>query len=649
MRSLRSMILIAAFAIAPLATPAMADDGVEMARVMQAVQAREWAEALGHARRISNPAAEAMVDWHRLRAGEGRWEEYGRFLARHGDWPGLDLLRRQGEGVMPQALPAGDVIQYFANQKPQTAEGVLRYVAALTQSGQQTAATAELTRAWTEMTLSVSGQNQLLAQYGTALAPLHEQRINNLLWNGDATQAEAMLQLIPAAQVPLAKARIGLRKNANGVDGLINAVPAAQQDDPGLAWERLDWRVRKGLYESSIDLIFDQSYPQNKLGRAQVWSSRRMGLVREALELGKEKTAYTLASTHGLRETDDDYAELEWQAGYVALTRHNDPHKALPHFQRFRNAVSSPISLGRAGYWLGRTYEAIGNPAAAVEAYSLGAQHQTSFYGQLAAERGGLAPDRALAGSLQVADWRSQRFTQSGPIQAAMLLHLAGETDLMRRFMLHVQESLSPQESASLAQMALDYGHPFIAVRIAKRIAGDGLVVPQAYYPVTDLAQFQGAIPRELAMAIARQESELNPLAISPAGARGLMQLMPGTAKDVATGLGIEYSKAQLTGDPLYNARLGTSYLAQMLEEFDGSYILAIAAYNAGPHRARRWITQYGDPRTGAVDPIIWIESIPYTETRNYVMRVLESLHVYRTRIDGAPAPLRLTADIRRS
>lgn len=649
MRSLRSMILIAAIGVAPMAAPVLASDGEEMAKTMQAAKAREWSTALGHARRISNPAAEAMVDWHRLRAGEGRWEEYTRFLARNGDWPGLELLRRKGEAVMPQGLPAADVIQFFAPQKPQTSQGVLRYVSALVQSGQKEAANAELARAWTQMTLSVSGQNLLLSQYGAALKPYHQQRVDNLLWNGDADEAQAMLNLIPPAQVPLAKARIGLRNKADGVDGLINAVPAAQRNDPGLAWERLDWRVRKGLYASSIDLIFEHSYPQNNLGRPQVWSSRRMGLVREALELDKFKTAYTLASRHGLGPSDKDYAELEWQAGYVALTRHNDPQKALPHFQRFRDAVSSPISLGRAGYWLGRTYEAIGNPAAMIEAYSLGARYQTSFYGQLAAERGGLAADRSLAGSLPVADWRTQPFVQSGPIQAAILLHQAGDTALMHRFILHVQESLTPQQSASLAQMALEYGQPHIAVRIAKRIATDGIVMPQAYYPVTDLAEFQGAIPRELTMAIARQESELNPAALSPAGARGLMQLMPGTAKDVAGELGIEYSKPRLTTDPNYNAQLGTTYLAGLLEDFNGSYILAIAGYNAGPHRARRWIKQYGDPRNGSVDPIIWIESIPYTETRNYVMRVLESLHIYRTRINGSPAPLQLGTDISRS
>ncbi len=649
MQSMRSAILIVALAMVPLGAAAQSSgNGVEMAEAMQAAAEGDWARALGHARRVSNPAAETMVDWHRLRDGAGRWEEYTRFLDRHADWPGLELMRRRAEAVMPAGLQAGDVIRFFAAAGPQTPEGLQRYAAALIQSGRRADAERVLVAAWTGETLTVSGQEALMAAFSPILAPHHQARMEHLLWAGNTAEAKTMLRHIPVADRSLAMARIGLQDNANGVDGLIAAVPAAQQDHPGLAWERLDWRARKGRWQDSIDLIFDHSYPDNLLGRPEVWASRRQGLVREAIALGRFKTAYTLASRHFLTG-GEDYAELEWQAGYVALTRHNDPRKALPHFQRFQAAVESPISLGRAGYWLGRTYEALGNHAASINAYAEGARYQTSFYGQLAAERGGIAPDRALAGSMPVADWRGQAFAQSGPIQAAILLHEAGDFVTMRRFFLHVQESLTPDQSASLAQMALDMGHPFVAVRLAKRLASDGLVMPQAYYPVTDLAYQAGPIPPELALAIARQESELFPEATSPVGARGLMQLMPGTAKQVAEGLGLDYSQARLTEDPAYNAKLGTAYLAEMLEEFDGSYILAIAAYNAGPHRARRWIEEYGDPRTGAVDPIVWIESIPYTETRNYVMRVLEALHVYRTRLNGTPVPLQLSADIQRS
>jgi peptidoglycan lytic transglycosylase len=648
MRSFRSMILIVALAVAAPLAPSQASDGTEMAAAMEAAAKRDWGVALGHARRISSPAAETMVDWHRLRAGDGRWEEYTRFIDRHSDWPGMELLRRKGEDIMPPALPPNDVIAYFAVQKPQTPHGLYRYASALLQAGRKQEAETLLVNAWTRDRLSADGQKLLLSHFQPILAPHHSERLENLLWEGDAKEAEAMLPLVNRADIPLAKARIALMTNADGVDGLISAVPAAKQNDPGLAWERLDWRARKGRWQDSIDLLFDQSFPANKLGRPEVWAKRRQGLVREAIEMGKFKTAYTLASNHYLG-TGPDFAELEWQAGYVALTRHNDPLKALPHFQRFKDAVDSPISLGRAGYWLGRTYEALGNPTAAINAYAEAAKHQTSFYGQLAAERGGLQPDRSLAGSAAVADWRSQPFAQSEPIQAALLLNQAGDYPQMQRFILHVQESLNPAQSASLAQMALDLGHPFVAVRIGKRLAGEGIVVPQAYYPVTDLAQHAGPIPPELALAIARQESELFSGAISPAGARGLMQLMPGTAEHVAKELGIDYSLSKLTADPNYNARLGTAYLAELLEEFNGSYILAVAAYNAGPHRARRWIQAYGDPRSGAVDPIVWIESIPYNETRNYVMRVLESLHVYRTRLNGGPVPLQLNTDIRRS
>ena len=214
------------------------------------------------------------------------------------------------------------------------------------------------------------------------------------------------------------------------------------------------------------------------------------------------------------------------------------------------------------------------------------------------------------------------------------------------RFLLHVQESLGPEDSAALARMGIDIGLNVAAVKIGKRLVRDGVLYPEAYYPVTSLASWSEKVPPELAMSVARQETELNERAISHAGARGLMQLMPGTAKKVANDLGLRYEKIRLINDPAYNALLGTAYLAEMLERYDGSVLLAAAAYNAGPHRADRWIEQYGDPRVSGTDPIWWIENIPFRETRNYVMRVLESQHVYRTRINRKAGPIGLAASL---
>jgi soluble lytic murein transglycosylase len=289
----------------------------------------------------------------------------------------------------------------------------------------------------------------------------------------------------------------------------------------------------------------------------------------------------------------------------------------------------------------------LGQRRDARQAYKFGAQYQTSFYGQLAAERISLGPDASLASQEQKGLWRSASFLRSNVFKAGLMLHYADQPRLTRRFFAHMAETMSLSDQTALAALALEIERPHVALRVAKEAAKMGRVIPVPYYPVTDLATFGVDIDPELAMAIARQESELDPEVVSPAGARGLMQVMPGTARIVAGELGLPYSRNRLTSDWRYNARLGQAYLAGLLEDFGGSYVLASAGYNAGPNRVRRWIQDYGTPGDATVDVVDWIETIPFRETRNYVMRILESLHVYRARINGQVEPIRLAQDLR--
>ncbi|HVL19713.1 MAG TPA: lytic transglycosylase domain-containing protein, partial [Amaricoccus sp.] len=230
-------------------------------------------------------------------------------------------------------------------------------------------------------------------------------------------------------------------------------------------------------------------------------------------------------------------------------------------------------------------------------------------------------------------------------VEAAYFLHVAGDDVRASTFFRQAAAGQPPAVRAAIAQMAIDLGRPEIGIRIGKDAAADGIIIADQYYPLHAVAKRDWHVPTEYAMAIARQESELNARAASGAGARGLMQLMPATARGMADAVGIEFRSDRLT-EPLYNARLGTEYLARMLDRYDGAYVLATAAYNAGPGRVDQWLEAIGDPRDGSVDPVVWVESIPFTETRNYVMRVLESLHVYRARLLGRPEALRLVADL---
>ena len=292
----------------------------------------------------------------------------------------------------------------------------------------------------------------------------------------------------------------------------------------------------------------------------------------------------------------------EWVAGFIALTRMNDPKRAVAHFRRFQSLVATPISLGRAGYWLGLANERLGDKDAAEAAFRAGAQYQTSFYGQLAAEKLASPPDPRLAGGEPVPNWRTAPFGRWPVVQAAYLLHLAGDERRASQFFRHAAEDEPPATRAALAQMAIDIGQPEIGIRIAKDAAAQGIILPDQYYPLHAIAAGSWPVPTEYAMAIARQESELDTNAASDAGARGLMQLIPATAEKMAESAGVAYDVGKLTADPFYNARLGTEYLARMLGRYDGSYVLATAAYNAGPSRVDSWIATFGDPRTPKVD-----------------------------------------------
>lgn len=370
-------------------------------------------------------------------------------------------------------------------------------------------------------------------------------------------------------------------------------------------------------------------------------------MARDEMRNGDPKTAYQIASQHFLT-SGSDFADLEWLSGYIALRFLNDPTTALGHFQNHDNAVESPISQGRAGYWQGRALEAMGDAEGAAKAYAMGAKYQTSFYGLLAAERGGIPFDEKLTGAAPAQDWRTSPLARAPLFEAGLLLQASGELSTAERFWTHLAEQLVPEDIALLGQAAIDAGQPHLAVMIGKRAAQRGLEVPAAYYALHSLVEKDLPMATEMTLAIARRESEFDPNVQSGVGARGLMQIMPATAKDVARDLGIssQHTTDRLTADPDYNARLGATYLSQMAGQFDGNVSMMSAAYNAGPSRPRRWMSTYGDPRKGEIDIVDWIEMIPFRETQNYVMRVTESLPVYRARLGKDPLPIPFSEEL---
>jgi soluble lytic murein transglycosylase len=648
------VMAVLALMAAALAGPARAaaeplEGAGALSRALALAATRDWDGAASAARGAGADAAVVrdIIEWQRLRAGKGAFADYTAFLARRGDWPGLPLLRAKGEAAILDTADPGAVIGYFAGNPPQTAAGGLALIQALRARNQTSAATAEAVRIWQVMTLDAATEARLLQLYQRALAPHHTARLDNLLWQGEAAAARRMMPLVTPGWRLLAEARITLRTGANGADAAVAAVPQALADDPGLAWERVRWRLSKGLDDSAADLLKARSASATGLGRPAVWADARARIARALLRGADPRTAYLVAARHHLDPAADaaDYAELEWLAGYIALRRLNDPKTALGHFRALRVAVSSPISLSRAAYWEGRAHEALGEAETARAAYAFGAEFQSAYYGLLAAEKAGLPFDPSLADQPRpLADWRKAGFARSSVLRAALLLHAAGAEDLAQRFFLHLGESQDGAGYAAMAALAQSLEAPDFAVLIAKQAAGRGVILPDAYFPDPGIVPGGLAVPRALALSIARRESEFDPAVISHAGARGLMQLMPGTAKMMAAKTGQPYDLARLTSDPAYNARLGSAYLAQLIEEFGDTPVLIAAGYNAGPGRPRAWISDLGDPRAAGIDAVDWVEQVPFGETRNYIMRVLEALVIYRARLDGARAAPRLSA-----
>ena len=634
------VVFVAAFTAI---SPAMAAD-TPIARALDALRSKDWSTAAQEVRNEGDIARD-LVEWHRLRAGEGRPSDVLAFLSRRSDWPGLAYLRKQSEDAFATAN-TNQVLALLAYGPPQTPEGTLLVARALEASNRRDEAEALVLLAWQQMAIGPDTHAEFLDRYARLLRPYHEMRMDHVLWQGWENNTDRMMPLVNDDWKRLARARIGLRQNVRGVDDLIAAVPATLRDHPGLAYERFLWRARKNRDESAIELLLSRSKAET-LGRAGEWAGRRRALAREKMREGAYGTAYDIAATHGLTPADGyAYSDCEWIAGYVALRFLNKPGIAAQHFVRFRNSVETPISLGRAGYWLGRAYDAMGDDASAQRAYAAGGAHQTSFYGLLAAEKAGLPPSPDLRGDEVFPNWKSAGFTQSSVHEAARLFLEAGELALAERFWLHLAETQDRDTLGQMGTMAQELGAPHVAVMLGKQMVRRGIVLPGPYYPLHPLVNSRLPVPAEMALAIARRESEFDPSVVSGAGARGLMQVMPNTARQVAAAIGQPYSHAWLTSDPEYNVTLGTAYLAGLAREFDGNVILVSAGYNAGPSRPERWMEERGDPRRRGVDMIDWIEHIPFSETRNYVMRVAESLPVYRARLGRDPLPIPFSKEL---
>ena len=621
-------------------------------KALDAAGRYDWKEVARLQGQATDPTVRDLILWKR--ASEGvpgmGFDEVNDALTRLNDWPKTASMRARAEEIIElSSLTATQRIDWLKASGPRTGEGKVALANALREVGKMDEAMEVVRDAWHNNSMDRALERQVLARFGGKLThDDHRARVEFLLWTNQRTAASNLKQLLTPDYRKLVDARIALAARGRNVDALVQAVPANLQDNPGLLYDRARWRRTHGNEEGAIPLltgIDGKDIPE--AGRTKLWKERAIAM-RNDLKDGNWSRAYQLAAPHGM-DDGSDFAEAEWVAGWIALQLNSDPERALQHFETMSKGVSTPISLSRGQYWTGRAEEALGDTARAQLAYLDASEHKFTYYGQLAAERVG---DRQIyfAPAVPPTEEETSAFEARPMVKALRLLGEAGETQLFRTFAYHLDDLLETEaDYIQLSQLATDYHVPDIGVRGAKAGLAKGVVATDAAYPVVSYPLLkEPQVERSLMLALSRQESEMNPNAISYVGARGLMQFMPSTASREARMSGLPYRQSWLTDDPGYNMTLGGQHLDYLLDRFNGSYIMTVAAYNAGPTRPSKWIADYGDPRTGQVDPIDWVEFIPFSETRNYVQRILENTQVYRSRLSGKPEEIRIQEDLER-
>ena len=642
-------------------------EAVNFEKAVDFANAGQWEEAYELAAEVRDPVAAEIIEWLHLRKGVSDWDAYRLFLARGDDWPGLRILRRSGEKALTGNENPYHVIQFFESYDPQTGNGALRYARALQALGKPDMANRVIRDAFLSLPFTNEDLDRVIHDHPLSTVPLLAARMDNLI---GLNRIEAALQLkeyLSGSQSALLAARTALKANRQRVNDLIRAVPDDLRGSEGITHDRVSWRLRNDEIERGIDLFLEYSEADGALGKPVFWSTRRLRLAHSLMREGRNEEAYRLASSHQLTRNGvlkpirwlssahrktwantqrSNYLELEWLAGFIALRKLDHPERALAHFHNYYLEVQKPsvpdvshsaVRSGKAGYWLGVTYEAIGNSGDALTSYRFGARFQTSFYGQLATQRIN-APTSQQITRREPLNPELVKSLKNDKIVRAGLIFSDAELELFAGwFLSHRAESLDRSGIAALASIARANGSEYSALKVAKQGARQGDVIVEYLFPLTAEARLEYKVSPAMAISVIRQESEFRLNAVSHKGAMGLMQVMPSTGKPIAEDSGIYWSTKDVLFDRNHNMMIGTTYLKELLDSYGNSQELTFAAYNAGPNRVKGWLPKIGDPRSSHIGLVDWIEHIPYEETRNYVMRVAEALTIYQVKLEGRP------------
>ena len=572
------------------------------------------------------------------------FDEMAAFLKAEPGWPDTKGILMIAEQKLPANASPQQVVSWFNAYQPISLVAFYRYIDALNLLGQTQDVPALIRARYTEGSFSADELTAFNSRFGQFLGrDAQGARLDRLVWKNDETGAQRLFPYVDVAMRVTAEARLALANQTRQAESLFDQVPAVYQATPGLLYERLRWLRRQDRDDEAVEIL--RRAPDN-LGNAEAWWEERHILIRRLMDQRNYSLAYAVAANHG-QVAPKTLVQGEFLAGWLALRALNNPQVAQTHFQTLFDRASMPVSRARGAYWLGRAYEAAGDRASAQQAYETAAALNMTFYGQLAATRIYASPTVQALPEPTISPKLRAQFYNRTLVLAAERLAVIGESDRARSFFRAATETAAQRiDFALLTDLATRMNRPDLAIECAKAANQKNIMIAAGGYPLLGRTIPQPPEPA-FTHALIRQESQFNPNAESAAGARGLMQLMPATAKETAKKLGINYH-AKKMAEPAYNLTLGTAFVQRQIEAFDGSYVLALAGYNAGPRRAREWVQQNGDPRDPKVDPIDWIEQIPVYETRNYVQRILENLQIYRARLNGGQAPLQIVSDMKR-
>ncbi|HEX2654748.1 MAG TPA: lytic transglycosylase domain-containing protein [Xanthobacteraceae bacterium] len=599
---------------------------------------------------ISDPAGKKLVEWAYLRSDDchASLERYLAFINANPGWPSIAMLRRRGEGTLwEDKRDLATIRGFFGNAKPETPKGRFAYARALIAEGNRTGAYAYVREAWRNDTFSRELEAQVLEAFPDALTSAdHRARMDRRFLAEDIDGGMRIATRLGGADLAVAKARVAVIRKASNALALLEAIPTESRRDPGYIISRIQWLRRNDRIAEAGALMLSAPRDPGQITGADEWWVERRLLARKLLDIGDPQTAYHVARDAVVPPRENYRGEHEFTAGWIALRFLSNPELAMSHFVRVGQGTLNPITLGRSHYWQGRAAEAMGRTREAREHYESAARHSTAYYGQLARAKLGL---NEIALRPLPTPTVAQR--NSEVVRATAILYALGERDLVIPLAADLGERLNDTGIlTAVGQVVEEHGDARSLLLIGKAALGRSLAVEHIAFPTVGIPNYNAigpSIDRSVAYAIVRQESAFNQRDLSTANAMGLMQVTPEAGRYVAKKFNIAYNQKRLANDPVYNTQMGAAELGDLLQDYRGSYILSFAGYNAGRGRVREWVARYGDPRDPNVDPVDWVERIPFSETRNYVQRVMENMQVYRARL-GMGSRLMIEADMHR-